>query len=58
MAIHAEALSVATTEFHDMLSALGIAQHRAARLFGVGPRGRAPEPLDTRPPIHLNHLKT
>jgi hypothetical protein len=31
-------LSVATTEFHEMLSALGIAQHRVARLFGVGPR--------------------
>jgi hypothetical protein len=38
MAIHAEALSVATTEFHDMLGALGIAQHRVARLFNVSPR--------------------
>ena len=40
MAIHAEArdLAVATTEFRETLGALGIAQHRVARLFGVGPR--------------------
>src|SRR5262249_49175349 len=40
MAIHVESsdLSVATTEFHEMLSALGIARHRVAQLFGVGPR--------------------
>lgn len=31
-------LSVATTEFHEMLSALGLAQHRVAQLFGVSPR--------------------
>jgi DNA-binding transcriptional regulator YdaS (Cro superfamily) len=33
MAIHAEA-----TEFRATLGALGIAQHRVAQLFGVGPR--------------------
>src|SRR5262245_19592014 len=40
MAIHAEAndLSVATTEFRETLDALGLAQHRVAQLFGVGPR--------------------
>ena len=40
MAIHAEASdsAVATTEFRETLGALGIAQHRVARLFGVGPR--------------------
>ena len=40
MAIHAEASdpSVATTEFRATLDALGIAQHRVAQLFGVGPR--------------------
>jgi hypothetical protein len=40
MAIHAEAsgLSVSTTEFHATLGVLGITQHRAAQLFGVGPR--------------------
>ena len=40
MAIHAEANdpSVARTEFRATLAALGIAQHRVARLFGVGPR--------------------
>ena len=31
-------LSVVRTEFHATLDALGIAQHRAAKLFGVGPR--------------------
>ena len=40
MAIHAEAndSAVAKTEFRATLAALGIAQHRAAQLFGVGPR--------------------
>ena len=40
MAIHEEAsdLSVAATEFRATLGALGIAQHRVAQLFGVGPR--------------------
>ena len=38
--VHAEAsdLSVAKTEFRATLDALGIAQHRVAQLFGVGPR--------------------
>jgi hypothetical protein len=31
-------MSVATTEFHETLGALGIAQQRVAKLFGVGPR--------------------
>jgi hypothetical protein len=40
MAVHAEASdsTVAATEFRATLDALGIAQQRAARLFGVGPR--------------------
>jgi DNA-binding transcriptional regulator YdaS (Cro superfamily) len=40
MAVLAEASDspVATTEFRAALDALGIAQHRAAKLFGVGPR--------------------
>jgi DNA-binding transcriptional regulator YiaG len=40
MAIPAEASdpSVATTEFRAIVGALGIAQHRVARLFGVGAR--------------------
>jgi hypothetical protein len=40
MAIPAEAsdLSVARTEFCEAIGALGIAQHRVAQLFGVGPR--------------------
>jgi GcrA cell cycle regulator len=40
MAMHAEASdpSVATTEFRETLGALGIAQHRVAKLFGVGSR--------------------
>ena len=40
MAIHAEANdpSVAGTEFRATLGALGLAQHRIAQLFGVGPR--------------------
>ena len=40
MAVHAEASdsAVAATEFRATLAALGIAQHRVARLFGVGPR--------------------
>jgi hypothetical protein len=29
---------VATTEFHATLSALGLAQDRVAKVFGVGPR--------------------
>ena len=38
--VHAEASdsAVATTEFRATLAALGIAQHRVAQLFGVGPR--------------------
>ena len=40
MTVHAEASdpSVARTEFRTTLDALGIAQRRIARLFGVGPR--------------------
>jgi hypothetical protein len=38
MALHAEASDLATIEFRETLDALGIAQHRVARLFGVGPR--------------------
>ena len=38
MAVHAEASdsAVAATEFRATLAALGIAQNRVARLFGVG----------------------
>ena len=38
--VHAEAHdpSVAKTEFRATIAALGIAQHRVAQLFGVGPR--------------------
>ena len=38
MAIQASDPSVAKTEFRATLAALGIAQHRAAKLFGVSPR--------------------
>ena len=40
MAVHVEASdsAVAATEFRANLDALGIAQHRVARLFGVGAR--------------------
>jgi hypothetical protein len=38
MALPAEVSDLVTTEFRAALSGLGLAQHRVAQLFGVGPR--------------------
>jgi GcrA cell cycle regulator len=38
MALHTKTSDRAVTEFHEILGTLGIAQHRVAKWFGVGPR--------------------
>jgi GcrA cell cycle regulator len=52
-----EASDLTTTEFRETLGALGLAQHRVAQLFGVGPRSvRRWQRGDRRLPLGINIL--